>query len=117
MYLIISRNPDAPVKMSKKLCRAMGFNGRWPAFAMLSKIKGRDGYVIVPRKPSDTFRMQCLYCTSTGVGKTPAQFEFNIPSRELFLYEMGINVLSRTRILRVKPVHTPIGDVFQIVAD
>ena len=105
MYIQVKNDPDAPVLVSRKLSKALGFEGRGPWFLQLARIRGTDSFVIVRRSPSDTFLTQCSMATPTPGGnrRTPARFHWTVPSLHYFLAVTGTSIVG-SKILRVKPI-------------
>lgn len=103
MYIQIKNNPKAPVLISRKLFKRMGFTGRAPWFLQLSLIRGTDTFVIVKRTSEDTFRTQCSMLVPTGNRRTPAMFHWTIPSLDYFLAVTGIRMVTG-KILKVTEI-------------
>lgn len=119
MYIEIY--PDCnSVRISKKLMKAMAqadstFRKANPKFVQIVRITGTNNFCIVPRKPSDTFKMQCSICQPTGKRKTPYSFNLNIPSLEFISLVTGMTLQER-KVLKVAELQIPSGNltVFKI---
>lgn len=114
MYIQLTHSPSAPVLISRKLFKAMGFKGPAPWFIILTRIRGTDTFALVPAERADTFRTQCcMVLPVKGNRRTPASFRWTIPSLEYFLGVTGLRVVN-TKILKVKPLQTGDRTCFQI---
>ena len=102
MYIIASNNPEAKVKISRKLHKALNFTGDNPLGAIsISKIKGQDKFVIIKRTPEETFEQQCSLVTKTGDKRTPSEFHWTTPSLEYIKAITGLNIVN-TKVIKVK---------------
>lgn len=116
MYIQIKNDPDAPVLISRKLAKALEFNnGSGPWFIQLSKIKGKDSFVIVKRTNSETFQTQCSMVSKMKVcnKKAPVAFMWTIPSLHYFLAITGIQIITK-KILKVKEIEVNGNKYYEI---
>lgn len=114
MYIIVSNNPEATVKMSRKLHKALDFKGTTPLGAIsISKIKGQDKFVIVKRTAEETFEQQCSLVTKTGDKRTPSEFHWTTPSLEYFKAITGTSI-TNTKVLKVAELQAGSNRVFII---
>lgn len=114
MYIQITNDPNVPVRISRKLFKAMNFSkGKSPWFIQLSLIKGTDTFAIIKRSNADTFKTQCTMVTPTRDKRCPALFLWTIPSLEYFLAVTGIQITTN-KILKVKEIKTPNLTYYQI---
>ena len=119
MYIQIKNDPEAPVLMSRKLCKSLGFDkGYGPWFIQLSRIRGSDTFVIVPRTGQDTFRTQCNMVTKMKRcnRRTPLAFLWTIPSLHYFLAVTGLRIVTG-KILRVKELNVNGNKYYEICND
>lgn len=105
MYIQINTAPGAPALVSRKLAKALGFTGRAPWFLQLTRIRGTDTFIIVPRRAEDTFVTQCSMVVPTRGGnrRTPVCFHWTIPSLPYFLAVTGLQAVG-SKIVRAKPI-------------
>lgn len=112
MYIQISPNQEAPVSISRKLHKALGFdNSQNPCGAIsISQIKGTNQFVIVKRTPEETFQTQCSLVTPhpKRSKKTPSVFHFTIPSLEFIKTIAGFDI-HNGKIIKVKPIQLKNG--------
>lgn len=99
------------IRISKDLVRSMKqsnsiFRKVNPKFVQIVRIARTNDFCIIPRKPSDTFKMQCSMCLPTGKRKTPYSFNLTIPSLEMISAFTGIN-FSQGKILKVTEIKIP----------
>lgn len=114
MYIQLTNSPDAPVRLSRRLFKAMGFKGPAPWFIILTRIRGTDTFAMVPVERADTFRTQCcMVLPEAGNRRTPAFFRWTIPSLDYFLGVTGLHIVS-SKILKVKPIRTGDRTCFRI---
>ncbi len=114
MYIQITNDPNAPVRISRKLFKAMNLpKGKSPWFIQLSLIKGTDIFAIIKRSNADTFKTQCTMVTPTRDKRCPALFHWTIPSLEYFLAVTGIQITT-SKILKVKEIKTSNLTYYQI---
>lgn len=110
MYIQVSSNPEAPVKISRKLHNALGYTTKKnPCGAIsISQIKGSSSFCIVPRTAPETFETQCSLVTPDPRRdrRTPSLFHWTIPSLEYIKHITGLNITS-TKIIKVKPKKLP----------
>lgn len=106
MYIQISSDQEAPVSISRKLHKALGFdNSKNPCGAIsISQIKGTNQFAIIKRSAQETFETQCSLVTPhpKRSKKTPSVFHFTIPSLEYIKSVAGFTI-SNGKIIRVKP--------------
>lgn len=118
MYLIVSNNPESPVKISRKLHKALGIDSQKnPSGAIsISRIKGTDKFAIIRRKPEETFGQQCSLVTPHPKRDktTPSIFYWTTPSLEYIKSISGLNITS-TKIIKVKPFKLSSGRVIYIL--
>ena len=117
MYIQLTNSPDAPVRLSRRLFKAMGFKGPAPWFIILTRIRGTDTFAMVPAERTDTFRTQCcMVLPEPGNRRTPASFRWTIPSLDYFLGVTGLHVVS-SKIIKVKEITTTPRKCFKICTD
>lgn len=113
MYIQISSNHEAPVAISRKLHRALGFdNQNNPCGAIsISRIKGTDSFAIVKRTPQETFQTQCSLVTPhpKQSKKTPSVFHFTIPSFDYIKAITQMKGFIGGKIIKVSPIELPNG--------
>lgn len=112
MYIQISSDYEAPVSISRKLHKALGFdNSQNPCGAIsISQIKGTNQFAIIKRSPEETFQTQCSLVTPhpKRSKKTPSVFHFTIPSLEYIKTIAGFEI-HNGKIIKVKPVQLQSG--------
>ena len=112
MYLIVSADPEAPVKISRKLHNALKFDGKKnPSGAIsISSIKGMDKFAIIRRTPQETFEQQCSLVTPHPKRdkRTPSIFHWTVPSLEMIKTVTGLKIVD-SKIIKVKPMELPNG--------
>lgn len=105
MYIQISSDYEAPVAISRKLHKELGFdNSENPCGAIsISQIKGTNQFAIIKRSAKETFETQCSLVTPhpKRSKKTPSVFHFTIPSLEYIKTITGLSV-TNGKIVRVK---------------
>ena len=118
MYIQISSDQEAPVSISRKLHKALGFdNSKNPCGAIsISQIKGTNRFAIIKREPEETFQTQCSLVTPhpKRSKKTPSVFHFTIPSLEYIKTVSGFET-HRGKIIRVKPIQLKNGMTIYIL--
>lgn len=118
MYIIVSSNPEAPVRISRKLHKALELDGKKnPSGAIsISRIKGTDKFAIIRRTPEETFEQQCSLVTPHPKRErtTPSIFHWTTPSLEYIKSVSRLNVVS-TKIIKVKPFRLINGKVMFIL--
>lgn len=107
MYIIVSNNNEAPVKISRKLHNALAINSKKnPSGAIsISRIKGTDKFAIIRRSPEETFEQQCSLVTPHPKRdrRTPSVFHWTVPSLEMIKAVTGLNIIG-SKIVKVKPM-------------
>lgn len=96
--------------IGKKLFRKLNFKKGHPAFIQVVQRKGNDSFLIVRRKPADTFQMQCCKVERTGNRKNPGMFFFTTPTLEYIKAVTGMEIYGR-KILRIKELHITNNDL------
>lgn len=112
MYIQISSDYEAPVSISRKLHKKLGFdNSQNPCGAIsISQIKGTNQFAIIKRSPEETFETQCSLVTPhpKRSKKTPSVFHFTIPSLEYIKTIAGFEI-HNGKIIKVKPIKLQSG--------
>lgn len=112
MYIIVSKNPEAPVAVSRKLHKALALDGsKNPSGAIsISRIKGTDKFAIIRRTPQETFEQQCSLVTPhpERSRRTPSIFHWTTPSLEYIKAVTKVEIIS-TKVIKVKPMNLPDG--------
>lgn len=106
MYIIVSNDSEAPVKISRKLHKALAIDGKKnPSGAIsISRIKGTDKFAIIRRFPEETFEQQCSLVTPHPKRdrRTPSVFYWTVPSLEMIKAVTGLSIIG-TKVVKVKP--------------
>lgn len=102
MYIQLKNDPASPVKISRKLFKAMDFpKGKSPWFIQIVQIKGTNEFAMIRRANEDTFKTQCTMVIPLKDKRHPAHFLWTIPSFEFFIGVTGIRLITGA-ILKVK---------------
>lgn len=118
MYIIVSKNPEAPVLISRKLHKALNLKTSEKIYGAISisQIKGTDKFAIIRRSPEETFEQQCSLITAHPKRdrRTPSVFNWTVPSLEYIKAVSKITITS-TKVIKVVPKILPSGVTIYIL--
>ena len=107
MYIIVKRDPEAPVAISRKLHKALNLKANPDGILgaiSISQMKGTNQVCIIRRKPEETFQQQCCLVSPhpSRDRRTPSVFHWTVPSLEFIKAVSGLQITNSV-VIKVKP--------------
>lgn len=111
--MYIQASNDKPAMISRKLYKRLGR----PSFIHISRVKGKDSFIIIPMSKADAENIVCSpVIPFKDNRRTPAAFCWTIPSLEYFKTVTGINLVT-SKIIKVNEIKVNDKTYFQLCTD